>query len=63
MSQEYIEQGIQLGWLVDRQNRCAYVYRADGAITQHPETTTLSGEEVVPGFTLRLNRRLSAQWR
>jgi Uma2 family endonuclease len=52
--QEYIENGVRLGWLVDRQNQRAFVYRADGSITQYPASATLSGEEVVPGFTLAL---------
>lgn len=51
---EYIENGVRLGWLIDRKNRTAFVYRADGSITQYPETATLSGEEVVSGFSLSL---------
>lgn len=56
--QEYIDNGVRLGWLIDRKNRQALVYRADGTITQYPATATLSGEEVVPGFTLVLERLL-----
>lgn len=56
--QEYIQQGVQLGWLIDRQNRHAYVYRRDGSMTQYPETATLSGETIVPGFTLPLSQLL-----
>jgi Uma2 family endonuclease len=56
--QEYIQQGVKLGWLIDRQHRCAYIYRADGSITQFPEAAILSGEDVVPGFTLALGRLL-----
>jgi Uma2 family endonuclease len=52
--QEYVENGVRLGWLIDRQNQRAFVYRADGSITQYPGSATLSGEEVVPGFTLAL---------
>ncbi len=52
--QEYIENGVRLGWLIDCKNKTAYVYRADGSITQYPESATLSGEDVVPGFTLAL---------
>lgn len=50
--QEYIENRVRLGWLIDRKNKTAYVYRADGSITQYPESATLSGEGIVPGFTL-----------
>lgn len=52
--QEYIENGVRLGWLIDCKNKTAFVYRADGSITQYPESATLSGEEVVPGFSLAL---------
>ncbi|MBO0351187.1 Uma2 family endonuclease [Phormidium pseudopriestleyi FRX01] len=56
--QEYIENGVQLGWLIDRQNQQGFVYRADGSITQYPATATLNGETVVPGFTLPLKSLL-----
>jgi Uma2 family endonuclease len=56
--QEYIDNGVRLGWLIDRKNRQALVYRLDGTITQYPATATLSGEEVVPGFALVLERLL-----
>lgn len=56
--QEYIDNGVRLGWLIDRRNKQALVYRADGSITQYPATATLSGEEVVPGFTLALKSLL-----
>lgn len=53
--QEYIEQGVQLGWLVDRKNKTGYIYRSDGSVTQYPATALLSGEAVVPGFELKLS--------
>jgi Uma2 family endonuclease len=56
--QEYIDNGVRLGWLIDRKNQQALVYRADGTITQYPATATLSGEDVVPGFTLALKSLL-----
>jgi Uma2 family endonuclease len=55
---EYIAQGVRLGWLLDRKDRRAYVYRADGSVTQFPASATLSGEDVVPGFGLKLERLL-----
>ncbi|HAG85529.1 MAG TPA: hypothetical protein DCL61_31405 [Cyanobacteria bacterium UBA12227] len=56
--EEYIANGVRLGWLIDRKNRQALVYRADGTITQYPATATLSGEDVVPGFMLVLGKLL-----
>lgn len=55
---EYIANGVCLGWLIDRKNQQALVYRSDGSITQYPATAILSGEEVVPGFTLALKKLL-----
>jgi Uma2 family endonuclease len=53
--QEYQENGVRLGWLIDRKNRQVYIYRQN----QPPETLSnpseLSGEEVLPGFTLSLS--------
>jgi len=51
---EYRDNGVSLGWLIDRYNRQAYVYRADGSITQYPSDALLTGEDIVPGFTLLL---------
>jgi Uma2 family endonuclease len=64
--EEYIANGVRLGWLIDsrsetlreRQNQQALVYRIDGSITQYPATAILSGEDVVPGFTLPLKSLL-----
>ena len=52
--QEAVSNGVQLGWVIDRQNQQAFVCRADGLITQYPATAILSGEDVVPGFKLGL---------
>ncbi|MBC6432132.1 Uma2 family endonuclease [Nostoc sp. HG1] len=56
--EEYISNGVQLGWLIDSKNQQALVYRRDGSITQYPSTAILSGEDVVPGFTLLLRKLL-----
>jgi Uma2 family endonuclease len=55
---EYITNGVKLGWLIDRKNQQAFVYRSDNSITQYPATATLSGEDIVPGFTLALKKLL-----
>ncbi|WP_392532419.1 Uma2 family endonuclease [Nostoc sp. C117] len=56
--EEYIANGVQLGWLIDSKNQQALVYRRDGSITQYPATAILSGEDVVPGFSLPLKKLL-----
>ncbi|MEM8804876.1 MAG: Uma2 family endonuclease [Cyanobacteria bacterium P01_G01_bin.38] len=55
---EYVANGVRLGWLIDRRGQQSWVYRADGSVTQYPATATLSGESVVPGFTLALKQLL-----
>ena len=54
--QEYIDNGAQLGWLIDPQTRRVEIYRPGQAveILEHPDT--LLGESVLPGFTLTLQR-------
>ncbi len=56
--QEYIAQGVRLGWLIDRKNQQAWVYRDTGSVTQYPATAILDGEDVVPGFTVVLKSLL-----
>lgn len=50
--QEYRDNGVRLGWLIDCKNRNAEIWRPgeDTEILQLPET--LSGEDVLPGFAL-----------
>lgn len=55
---EYISNGVRLGWLIDRKNQQALVYRQDGSVTQYPATAILTGEDVVPGFNLQLKKLL-----
>ena len=51
---EYIENGTSLGWLIDQKNQRVEIYRPgkDVEILEHP--TSLSGEDVLPGFILDL---------
>lgn len=52
---EWIENGVQLGWLLDTFKQETYIYRADGSIEiVKGFDQVLSGEEVVPGFTFDL---------
>ena len=34
--QEDYENGVKLSWLIDPQNKQAFVYRKDASITQYP---------------------------
>lgn len=50
--QEYIDNGAQLGWLLDPKNRRFYVYRPDAPVEQLDDPATVSGDPVLPGFVL-----------
>ena len=53
--QEYIANGCRLAWLLDPKTETARLYRADGSVSVVKSfDETLSGEDVLPGFTLNL---------
>lgn len=52
---EYVSNGVRLGWLLDPQTRRVELYRADGTIARLDSPTTLSGEAVLPGLSLSLS--------
>ncbi|MDC0834522.1 Uma2 family endonuclease [Geitlerinema sp. CS-897] len=54
--QEYMENGTQLGWLIDPQNRRVEIYRAGRSVEVLENPSTLSGEAILPGFVLKLQR-------
>jgi len=56
--QEYMENGAQLGWLIDPQNRCVEVYREGQEVEVLKSPSKVSGESVLPGFSLNLKRIL-----
>lgn len=51
---EFVATGTRLGWLIDPQERTVYVYRPHAAVRRMNNPSTLSGEPVLPGFTLAL---------
>ncbi|MBC7797697.1 MAG: Uma2 family endonuclease [Pyrinomonadaceae bacterium] len=55
---EYIENGAELGWLIDPFGRDVYVYRSQNLVENEPEILddpkTISGESVLQGFELDL---------
>ncbi|MBD2653357.1 Uma2 family endonuclease [Synechocystis sp. FACHB-383] len=54
--EEYMENGAKLGWLIDPQNKRVEIYRPGQAVEVLQNPDTLSGEEILPGFTLSLKR-------
>lgn len=51
---EYQENGVRLGWLINRKDRQVEIYRLDGSIEVMQSPNSLSGEDVLPGFMLNL---------
>ncbi len=49
---EYVENGTQLGWLIDPEERKAYVYRPDERTRGLDKPEKISGDPVLPGFVL-----------
>jgi Uma2 family endonuclease len=54
--QEYMDNGAQLGWLIDPQTRTVGVYRVGLEVEVLSNPVELSGEDVLPGFVLNLHR-------
>jgi len=52
--QEYLANGLRLGWLVEPTNRIVEIYRPNQKVEVLQDTLTLSGEDVLPGFVLTL---------
>ncbi len=52
--EEYRANGARLGWLIDPARRQVAIYRADGSLEQRSEPDVLTGETVLPGFSLDL---------
>jgi Uma2 family endonuclease len=53
--EEYIENGTQLGWLIDPIERKVHIYRPDQPVELLHNPTAVSGEPLLPGFTLPLS--------
>jgi Uma2 family endonuclease len=55
--EEWIENGVRLGWLLDMKHKQAFIYRANGSVEQVDGfNQILSGEGVMPEFKLDLTR-------
>lgn len=54
--QEYLQSGVRLGWMFDPQNQQVAIYRPGEEIEVRNLPTELSGEDVLPGFVLSVDR-------
>jgi Uma2 family endonuclease len=52
--QEYMDNGCRLGWLLDPKLKRVQIYRQGQDLQMLEDPETLSGEDVLPGFTLRI---------
>lgn len=52
--QEYVDNGLRLGWLIIPRLRQVEIYRLDRAVEVFLSPVSLSGEDVLPGFVLDL---------
>ena len=51
---EYRDNGARLGWLINRKSRQVEIYRPHQEVEVLESPTTVSGEDVLPRFTLNL---------
>ncbi|MBE9215380.1 Uma2 family endonuclease [Plectonema cf. radiosum LEGE 06105] len=54
--EEYIENGCRLGWLINRKKQEVEIYRPGKEVEVLQLPQTLSGEDVLPGFVLNLQK-------
>ena len=52
---EYINNGVLLGWLIDRKERKVYIYRPNTGVEELDNPSTLTGEDILSGFVLDLS--------
>ncbi|MCD8488088.1 MAG: Uma2 family endonuclease [Desertifilum sp.] len=52
--QEYIDNGLRLGWLIHPKTQQVEIYRPNREVEVLQSSATLSGEDVLPGFVLDL---------
>lgn len=54
--QEYMDAGVRLGWMLNPQEQQVEIYRQGQPKEVRQLPTELSGEDVLPGFVLSVNR-------
>lgn len=53
--EEYIENGAQLGWLIDPKEKKVHLYRPGAPVEILHNPSEVSGEPLLKGFTLKLD--------
>ena len=52
--QEYLDNGVKLGWLIEPKAQMVEIYRLGQVVEILQKPKSLSGEGVLPGFVLDL---------
>lgn len=60
--QQYIDNGVRLGWLIDPDQRTVWVYQSGQKPAMLVDPATLSGEPVLPSFTLNVKAIFDPDW-
>jgi Uma2 family endonuclease len=53
--QEYLNSGVRLGWLIDRDRRYVEIDRINRSVEAFTNPEQLSGEDILPGFLLNMS--------
>ncbi|UFH54830.1 Uma2 family endonuclease [Spirosoma sp. KNUC1025] len=56
--EKWLQNGVRLGWLVDPQTQTTTVYHPEREPNSQPFSETLSGEDVLVGFTINIQEVL-----
>lgn len=54
--QEYLNNGVRLGWLINPKDQQVEIYRPGQTVEVLQSPTSLSGDDVLPGFVLDLRQ-------
>nr|WP_144864193.1 Uma2 family endonuclease [Hyella patelloides] len=57
---EYLDNGVRLGWLIEPSAKIVEIYRPGQAVEILNNPQTLSGKDILPGFTLDLTEIFAA---
>jgi Uma2 family endonuclease len=52
--EEYIANGVRLGWMIDPFNKKVYTYRAGQPVECVDDPADLPGDPILPGFVLNI---------
>lgn len=53
--EEYIENGAELGWLIDPYERKVHIYRTNQKVEILHNPDNVSGDPTLPGFVLKMS--------